>query len=83
MPAAADAATSDESAKDDQTPIAARNGRQQTVEKTPPEPRHPEWPAESFLSRSWLPPDENFAVNRGENAASFPDALHERNGCAP
>jgi hypothetical protein len=82
-PATADAAASDEAAKDDQTTIAARNDRQQTAKKAPLEPRHPEWPAESFLSRSWLPPDGDFAVNRGENAASFPDALHERNGCAP
>ncbi len=80
--ATAGAEASDDAAKDAQMSCATRNGRQETAKKTPPEPRHPEWPAESFLSRSWLPPDADFAVNRGENAADFAAALHERNGCA-
>ena len=80
--ATADAGPSDIAAKDAHSPLAAGNGRQPTAKKTPPEPRHPEWPAESFLTRSWLPPDDDFAVNRGENAISMPAALHERNGCA-
>ena len=68
----ADAADSDEAATDDQMSCAARNGRQQTAKKTPPQPRHPEWPAESFLSRSWLPPDHDFASNgREKTVCSF------------
>ncbi len=31
--------------------------------------RHPEWPAESFLSRAWLPPDRRFVPNDREIAA--------------
>jgi hypothetical protein len=31
--------------------------------------RHPEWPAESFLSRSWLPPDRSYIPDSRENAA--------------
>jgi hypothetical protein len=81
--ATADAGAADDAAKDAQSTLAARNGREPTSKKTPPQPRHPEWPAESFLSRSWLPPDHDFAVNRGENAVHPAETVHERNGCAP
>ena len=65
---AMDAAASDEAAKDGQTSCAAHNGPQQMSRKTAPPPRHPEWPAESVLTRSWLPPDHDFASNGRENA---------------
>jgi hypothetical protein len=57
-----------------------RNGRQPISKKSPPKPRHPEWPAESFLSRSWLPPEANFAGNGRENGVHAVDAAQERNG---
>jgi hypothetical protein len=60
----------------------SRNGHQPVSKKSPPEPRHPEWPAETFLSRSWLPPDANLAGNSRENGVHTVDAEHERNGCA-
>jgi len=35
--------------------------------------RHPEWPAESFLTRAWLPPDRRFALDDRELAACAAD----------
>jgi hypothetical protein len=66
----------------DETSPVARNGHQPVSKKTPPEPRHPEWPAESFLSRFCLPPKRNLAVNGRENGVHTVDADHERNVCA-
>jgi hypothetical protein len=81
--ATADAGASDDAAKDDQTVCAERPCRQPPARPASTQPRHPEWPAESFLTRSWLPPGHDFAVNRGENAAHPIETIHERNGCAP
>jgi hypothetical protein len=63
-----DDGASEAAAKDDEATLAARRRRKSTARPASVRPRHPEWPAESFLTRSWLPPDRNIAVNRGENA---------------
>ncbi len=73
-----DAVESNNAANDDQTPRTAVHRPHQ-----PSRPRHPEWPAESVLTRSWLPPERDFATNGREKAVSCPVNLHERNGCAP
>jgi hypothetical protein len=78
---AGNAGASDDAAKKEQAPLAARNGGQATSRKTSRGPRHPEWPAESFLTRTWLPRDHCFAANGRENGARPAETAHERNGC--
>jgi hypothetical protein len=79
--ATADAVVFDDAANDEQAPLAASNGRQATSTKTSVQPRHPEWPAESFLTRSWLPRDPDFAANGRENGVCHTETTRQRNGC--
>jgi hypothetical protein len=78
----ASADVENDTATDDLVPHAANGTRRPSARPESSQPRHPEWPADSFLSRSWLPPDDDFAVNRGENDVPRPAEVYERNGHA-
>jgi hypothetical protein len=64
-------------ASDGPTP-SERNGDRRPTVRRAVAIRHPEWPAESFLSRAWLPPDRRLtpgapACGSHENAACGAD----------